>query len=202
VLSNTDLNELFSSEQDIQQGFGHSRVISLDDHLSILDEIPEDDELNLSQVSIDKYDKECIIAPHKRSGNTVLVHKRFKGGKILDNEGNETSQMLEESDYEIDNIDKSNVMVARIFHDGQHKAVKRSFKGGQVLDIKEGVGDKWTIGRIVIEEKDWDFKNAVADPNDCDNVIVRHKKTGYRAVIVKSFIGGTRLDSMSLEPLP
>mmetsp|Transcript_22034 Transcript_22034/g.3660 ORF Transcript_22034/g.3660 Transcript_22034/m.3660 type:complete len:111 (+) Transcript_22034:2899-3231(+) len=110
--------------------------------------------------------------------------------------------MLEESDYEIDNIDKSNVMVARIFHDGQHKAVKRSFKDGKVLDIKERVSDKWTIGRIVIEEKDWDFKNAVADPNDCDNVIVRHKKTGYRAVIVKSFIGGTRLDSMSLEPLP
>lgn len=38
--------------------------------------------------------------------------------------------------------------------------------------------------------------------DDCDAIIARHKKTGYRAVIVKSFIGGTRLDSMSLEPLP
>lgn len=47
-----------------------------------------------------------------------MVHKRFKGGNILDNEGNETSQMLEGSDYEIDNIDKSNVMVARIYHGG------------------------------------------------------------------------------------
>eukprot|EP00360_Condylostoma_magnum_P002083 CAMPEP_0168313428 /NCGR_PEP_ID=MMETSP0210-20121227/1867_1 /TAXON_ID=40633 /ORGANISM="Condylostoma magnum, Strain COL2" /LENGTH=75 /DNA_ID=CAMNT_0008269847 /DNA_START=5540 /DNA_END=5767 /DNA_ORIENTATION=+ len=55
------------------------------------------------------------------------------------------------------------------------------------MDVKSPDTGKWLIGRTIINEDDWDFKNAVIDKENNEVVIATHRPTGYRCKILKSF---------------
>lgn len=188
----------FASESDTESH--SSYAFSEKDRLipNLLETIPEESLLDISNAKIDDYDLETIKVQHIPSGAQVIVKKSFVGSKVIDEHGNEIPEVspLQETSYELLSVNPNDVHEAtiRTLDSETELRVLRNFDNSIVMDVKMPQTSDWLVGRAVISEHDWDFAHAIIDTDDLESVIVLHKSSGYRAKVKKTFLGAAKID--------
>ena len=155
----------------------------------LLETISEESYLELSEAEVDEFDPECVRVMHRPSGRKILVKKSFE-----DSDG----EKLNSSMYEILEIE-SDVHYGVLKKHNSEKVLRarRSFQGARIMDVQMKLCDKWMVGRLVENEEDFDFENAVLDSRDPECVMVLHKVTGNYLRVKKTFQGSRKIDPFS-----
>jgi hypothetical protein len=187
------------SDQSHSWGYEDSReYFDEENEPQLLETIPEESVLELSEAEIDKYDPECIIVPHIPSNLDILIKKSFSGALIVDDSGQAIpeSSPIKSNQYQVVEVDPTDVHYAKLKRSNSETLirVKRDFRGAHILDVKLRVGDRWMVGRTVTNEDDFEFEKALVDLDDPEAVIVTHNLTGYKMKVKKPFFGSPRVD--------
>ncbi|CAG9326158.1 unnamed protein product [Blepharisma stoltei] len=195
-LSEPDFNKTITLHMNFELDDSSREFIDEENEPQLLEIIPEESLLLLSDAEVDEYDPECIRVQHRPSGLKVLVKQEFKGGEVED------GTILDTSMYEIHEIDEydSHYAILRRTNSDTLIRVRRNFAGSRIVDVELRVGGRWMIGRVVSKESDFDFANAFVDPQDPECVIATHNVTGFKFRILKVFNGSQRIDTENNAP--
>jgi hypothetical protein len=163
--------------------------------------IEEETEFDFERAIMDGQDPEVVTVPNLESGERFRLKKDFKGSRIVDLENKvvETIPPIESSRYVMPMtiVDEADVHFATLTsQSGESVRVKRSFKGARIIDLEQKVShpQAYLIGQSVQREEDFQFHNAVPDPNDPEVVIVMHNETGADVKVRKNFHGARMVD--------
>jgi hypothetical protein len=160
-------------------------------------------ELELTHAEVDEYDQECIKVFHLTYGLNVLVRKSFDGAVILEDSRSNgyANKLVNPRSYSLICVDSIDVHIGRIQikSTGDVVRVKRYLGGCEVVDLKQG--DRWIIGRTVVDEEDFDMMRAEVDDDDNEAIIVTHFKTNFRVKIKQTFNSAARVDLITGKTL-
>lgn len=159
----------------------------------LFDTILNENQLNLAESKLYDFDPECLEVLHKQSNKRIIIKKSFWDGTVVDasNRPILSYTPIVPHLYSIKEIDKSDPHYATLKHKNTHQKirVRRSFDKCRVMDIENLSQGGWVVGKIVINEEDFDFNHAEIDVKDIETVYVRHIKNGCKMKIKKTFIG-------------
>jgi hypothetical protein len=163
--------------------------------------IEEEAEFDFERAIKDSDDPEVVTVPNLESGERFRLKKDFHGARIVDLENKvvESIPPIETSRYELPLtiVDEEDVHYATLTtHSGESVRVKRDFKGARIIDLEKRTShpQAYLIGQSVQREEDFQFHNAVPDPDDPEVVVVMHNETGVDVRVRKNFNGARLVD--------
>lgn len=102
-----------------------------DNEPQLLETIPEESDLDLSDAEIDELDQECVKVAHKPSGTQIIVKKSFKGAYIVDSAGEIIDAEPIGDHYHLESVDPNDVRYGTLRRSNSETLLraKRNFKG-------------------------------------------------------------------------